>query len=95
MTKCCNLHDTCYDTCNSDKEKCDVEFRRCLYKYCESYDTKSTGIVNTCKAAAKVLFTGTTALGCKSFLDAQENACYCDSQEKYKKSKKSFQSGDL
>lgn len=30
-----------------------------------------------CKAAAKLLFTGTLTLGCKSYLDAQKNACYC------------------
>lgn len=38
MTKCCDLHDMCYDTCNSDKEVCDMEFKRCLYRYCESYE---------------------------------------------------------
>lgn len=42
MTKCCDLHDICYDTCNNDKEICDMEFKRCLYRYCESYE-KSVG----------------------------------------------------
>lgn len=37
MTKCCDNHDICYDTCNSGKESCDLEFKRCLYNYCESY----------------------------------------------------------
>lgn len=44
MTKCCDRHDVCYDTCNSDKEICDMEFKRCLYKYCEGYE-KSVGNV--------------------------------------------------
>lgn len=39
MMKCCDLHDMCYDTCNNNKEVCDMEFKRCLYKYCESYKT--------------------------------------------------------
>lgn len=39
-----------------------------------------------CKGAAKLLFTGTLTLGCKSYLDAQKNACYCpDKNTKYKK----------
>jgi secretory phospholipase A2 len=33
--------------------------------------------VTGCKGAAKLLFTGTLTLGCKSYLDAQKNACYC------------------
>ena len=37
MTKCCDQHDICYDTCKSNKELCDVEFRRCLYKYCDTH----------------------------------------------------------
>lgn len=30
-----------------------------------------------CKGAAKMLFTGTLTLGCKSYIDAQKKACYC------------------
>ncbi|XP_074097772.1 phospholipase A2 group XII [Cotesia typhae] len=88
MTKCCDEHDICYDTCNSDKEKCDLEFKRCLYKYCDGYQITGTTIVNTCKAAAKMLYTGTTALGCKSYIDAQSNACWCPEKDKSKSWKK-------
>lgn len=38
MTKCCDAHDICYDTCNSIKEVCDVEFKRCLYRFCDSQE---------------------------------------------------------
>ncbi|XP_066597899.1 group XIIA secretory phospholipase A2 [Prorops nasuta] len=94
MTKCCDAHDICYDTCNIDKEKCDLEFKRCLYKYCDGYQSTSTKIVNTCKAAAKMLFTGTTALGCKSYIDAQKQACFCpDKTDKKKRSKKAADVG--
>lgn len=37
MTSCCDKHDICYDTCNSGKEKCDVDFQRCLYNYCDTH----------------------------------------------------------
>ena len=79
MGRCCDAHDICYDTCNSDKELCDLEFKRCLYKYCDTFEKSSTGdlLIKGCKAAAKMLFTGTMTLGCKSYLDAQQRACYC------------------
>lgn len=96
MTKCCDIHDICYDTCNTDKEKCDLEFKRCLYRYCDTYQTTGMStVVNACKAAAKVLFTGTTALGCKSFLDAQREACFCPDKKttKGKPPKKAKQAG--
>jgi len=79
MDDCCNEHDVCYDTCNSDKELCDLDFKRCLFKICDTYDKPVVGdvVVKSCKAAAKVVVSGAMALGCKSFLDAQEKACYC------------------
>uniref|UniRef100_T1DER7 Putative gxivspla2 n=1 Tax=Psorophora albipes TaxID=869069 RepID=T1DER7_9DIPT len=79
MEVCCNAHDICYDTCSSDKELCDLDFKRCLYKYCDAYEKNVVGeiVVKGCKAAAKMLFTGTLTLGCKSYLDSQTRSCYC------------------
>lgn len=79
MEYCCNAHDICYDTCNNDKELCDLDFKRCLYKYCNTYDKMiaSDLMIKGCKTAAKILFTGTLTLGCKSYLDSQERSCYC------------------
>lgn len=79
METCCNAHDICYDTCNSDKELCDLDFKRCLYKYCDSYEKSiaSDLMMKGCKAAAKMLFTGTLTLGCRSYLDSQQRSCYC------------------
>uniref|UniRef100_A0A182X5T0 Phospholipase A2 n=1 Tax=Anopheles quadriannulatus TaxID=34691 RepID=A0A182X5T0_ANOQN len=65
MEQCCNAHDICYDTCNSDKELCDLDFKRCLYRYCDDYEKNV------------MLFTGTLTLGCKSYLDSQQRCCYC------------------
>ncbi|XP_073835905.1 phospholipase A2 group XII [Musca autumnalis] len=79
METCCNAHDICYDTCNSDKELCDLDFKRCLYRHCDTYDKSIAGdlMIKGCKAAAKMLFTGTITLGCKSYLDSQKRTCYC------------------
>nr|CAD7449706.1 unnamed protein product [Timema bartmani] len=92
MTKCCDEHDICYDTCNQAKEHCDYEFKNCLYKICDKYEkTVGETVVKTCKAAAKMLFTGTITLGCKSYLDSQKQACYCTPNRK----KFSYPGGEL
>lgn len=79
METCCNEHDICYDTCNSDKELCDLDFKRCLFRYCDSYEKSIASDLMTkgCKAAAKMLFTGSLTLGCRSYLDSQQRSCYC------------------
>ncbi|KAK9887816.1 hypothetical protein WA026_000131 [Henosepilachna vigintioctopunctata] len=97
MTKCCDKHDICYDTCNKEKELCDVEFKRCLYKYCETYTHSIGGIstVKACKGAAKMLFTGTLTFGCKSYLDSQKEACFCPASYGWKdKKNKKYSRGD-
>jgi secretory phospholipase A2 len=90
MVPCCDIHDMCYDTCNRDKDICDLEFKRCLYNVC---DGKVQPLSTACKATAKILHTGTTALGCKLFLDAQSNACFCG-LNKRKNKKKKYTAGD-
>lgn len=95
MEECCNAHDICYDTCNSDKELCDLDFKRCLYKYCDSYEKSIVNdlVVKGCKGAAKMLFTGTLTLGCKSYLDSQARACYCPSATGNSKEQKNYGNG--
>lgn len=90
MENCCNAHDICYDTCNKDKEMCDLDFKRCLYAYCDTHEKSTVGylVVKGCKAAAKMLFTGTVTLGCKSYLDSQERACFCPADSNNKNNKK-------
>ncbi|XP_036430737.1 group XIIA secretory phospholipase A2 isoform X2 [Colossoma macropomum] len=36
MTKCCNLHDHCYDTCGQEKHDCDKQFQGCLETICRN-----------------------------------------------------------
>jgi secretory phospholipase A2 len=93
MAKCCDSHDICYDTCNSDKELCDLDFKRCLYKYCDTFEktTAAEMLIRGCKGAAKMLFTGTMTLGCKSYQDAQQRACFCPPVTKQNQQKEQYQ----
>ncbi|XP_074995335.1 group XIIA secretory phospholipase A2 isoform X1 [Calonectris borealis] len=46
MTKCCNHHDRCYDTCGNKKNDCDEQFQSCLSKICRDVQ-KTLGISET------------------------------------------------
>lgn len=82
LNRCCNRHDICYDTCNKKKEFCDKKFKTCLYHICDIYkDTMNEILLKKCKGAAKLMFTGTTAFGCKSYKDAQSKACLCKAKK--------------
>lgn len=43
-----------------------------------------------CKAAAKMLFTGTLTLGCKSYLDSQQRTCYCPPPKPQREDKNNY-----
>lgn len=84
MTKCCNQHDRCYDTCGSIKHDCDEMFQNCLSKICRDVQ-KTLGIsqtVQACESAVELLFATVMHLGCKPFLDSQREACMCQYEEK-------------
>lgn len=83
MTECCNEHDICYDTCNNPKERCDTEFKNCLYRLCSTAGKVET-LVKACKVAASMISGGMT-LGCQSYLNSQEKSCYCPLSSKKKK----------
>ncbi|ELV13708.1 Group XIIA secretory phospholipase A2 [Tupaia chinensis] len=34
LTRCCNQHDRCYETCGHSKSDCDEQFQACLSKIC-------------------------------------------------------------
>ena len=42
MTECCDGHDICYDTCLSDKKKCDKKFKDCLHDTCKKNKKRLT-----------------------------------------------------
>ena len=39
MTSCCDKHDICYDTCGTNRDDCDKNFKKCLKDMCR--DLKS------------------------------------------------------
>ncbi|XP_022049039.1 group XIIB secretory phospholipase A2-like protein [Acanthochromis polyacanthus] len=84
MTKCCNQLDTCYDTCGSNKYRCDSKFRWCLHSICSDLK-KSLGFVSkveACETVADTLFNTVWTLGCRPYMNSQRAACYCPGEEK-------------
>ncbi|XP_038167354.1 group XIIA secretory phospholipase A2 isoform X1 [Arvicola amphibius] len=84
LTKCCNQHDKCYETCGKSKNDCDEEFQYCLSKICRGVQ-KTLGLaqnVQACETAVELLFDSVIHLGCKPYLDSQRAACWCRYEEK-------------
>lgn len=82
LQMCCHSHDLCYDVCDSDKDICDLKFKKCLYRVCSAKDDQQTVLQSkACKGAAKIMYHGTVALGCKAYQDAQKQACLCLKRE--------------
>ncbi|RXN27616.1 group XIIB secretory phospholipase A2 isoform X1 [Labeo rohita] len=84
MTKCCNQLDICYDTCGSNKYRCDTKFRWCLHSICGDLK-KSLGLiakVEACEAFADTMYNTVWTLGCRPFMNGQRAACYCEGEEK-------------
>ncbi|XP_069486984.1 group XIIA secretory phospholipase A2 [Ambystoma mexicanum] len=84
MTKCCNQHDRCYDTCGKKKNECDEEFQTCLSKICRDVQ-RTLGIsqsVQACESTVELLFSTVIHLGCKPYLESQRLSCMCRYEEK-------------
>lgn len=84
MTKCCNQLDVCYDTCGSNKYRCDTKFRWCLHSICGDLK-KSLGFmskVEACEAFADTMYNTVWTLGCRPFMNSQRAACICEGEEK-------------
>ena len=72
MTDCCSVHDTCYGkSCRSNKRDCDSKLKKCLFKVCDPKQVEKSH-QKSCKAAAKLLFSGTMALSYQQYKDAQD-----------------------
>jgi len=83
FTECCDEHDYCYDTCNADKDECDLKFKKCLYRQCKKDQHQLDYLTSkACKLKAKVFFLTLVGVGCSSYLNAQEKACQCVSRRK-------------
>ncbi|XP_076585364.1 group XIIA secretory phospholipase A2-like [Chaetodon auriga] len=84
LNKCCNQHDSCYDTCGREKHDCDGEFRHCLETICRNVQKAlgSDHSVQACDSTVTLLFKAAKHLGCKSYLDSQRESCVCQHEEK-------------
>ncbi|WAQ95910.1 PG12B-like protein [Mya arenaria] len=80
-TKCCDVHDKCYDTCNNDRATCDKKFKECLYDSCKGL--RKTGKISfkDCKAASDIMYSGANTFGCGSYREAQQKACTCQPRD--------------
>ncbi|XP_066535379.1 group XIIB secretory phospholipase A2-like protein isoform X2 [Hoplias malabaricus] len=84
MTKCCNQLDICYDTCGSNKYRCDTKFRWCLHGICSDLK-KSLGFVSkveACETFADTMYNTVWTLGCRPYMNSQRAACVCEGEEK-------------
>ncbi|XP_036403233.1 group XIIB secretory phospholipase A2-like protein isoform X1 [Megalops cyprinoides] len=84
MTKCCNQLDLCYDTCGSNKYRCDSKFRWCLHGICSDLK-RSLGFVSkveACETVADTLYNTVWTLGCRPYMNSQRAACFCEGEEK-------------
>ncbi|XP_010866410.1 group XIIB secretory phospholipase A2-like protein isoform X2 [Esox lucius] len=84
MTQCCNQLDSCYDTCGSIKHHCDTQYRWCLHAICSDLK-KSLGFVSkvkACESVADTLYSTVWTLGCRSFMNSQREACYCEGEDR-------------
>lgn len=94
FTECCNEHDLCYDTCNSNRDNCDEEFKECLNNACEFESIqrkRSNDKSMECKQLIELMHSGTVGLGCAAFKEAQRNACLCDGHTLSKKEMKKIE----
>ncbi|GAB5570571.1 group XIIA secretory phospholipase A2 isoform X4 [Prionailurus iriomotensis] len=53
LTKCCNQHDRCYETCGKSKNDCDEEFQYCLSKICRNVQ-KTLGLAQHVQDKRKI-----------------------------------------
>ncbi|KAG7269454.1 hypothetical protein CRUP_029167 [Coryphaenoides rupestris] len=84
MTKCCNQLDVCYDTCGSNKYRCDSKFRWCLHSICSDLK-KSLGFVSkaeACETVADTMFNTVWTLGCRPYMNSQRASCICEGEDK-------------
>lgn len=73
MTECCDVHVSCYGfVCRANKRKCDRELKKCLGTVCKSDKTLDRKMKRSCKAATRLLLTGTMAMSFQQYKNAQE-----------------------
>lgn len=80
MTTCCNDHDICFATCNSDGsakksfKECNDDFNSCLKRQCKKASTIEKPL---CKAWAKAYYVAVDQLGGSFYNADQKEYCTC------------------
>jgi hypothetical protein len=74
VTPCCNQHDICYHSCNTSKSDCDDRFDQCMKDVCDSEDDLEK---IACRAQAELFYRAVMDLGCRAYLNNQEDGCQC------------------
>jgi hypothetical protein len=77
FTLCCNGHDLCYDTCNSDRIACDNAFGGCLQAACSAIVPLGPHLYAGCVALAAVYYGAVLYAGGDAYNAAQSTACDC------------------
>jgi len=77
MTGCCNGHDVCFDTCNTDYDDCDETFKRCMHEKCRAEYADS----DACHEVADLYYNGVRLFGCGLYEHTQSEACICPGSE--------------
>jgi hypothetical protein len=76
FTPCCNGHDICYDTCNSNKATCDSTFLTCLQSACQAAYGSAPIRLSACLRVAQAYSRAVSSVD-KFYNDAQKEACDC------------------
>ena len=77
MTGCCNGHDVCFDTCNTDYDDCDETFKKCMHEKCRAEYADS----DACHEVADLYYNGVRLFGCGLYTHTQSEACICPGSE--------------
>ena len=73
----CRAHDICYDTCRSDRRKCDRKFAERMRNACKRAYPVPGRNRRKCLDRAELYSDGVTALGSIYYDKAQSKACQC------------------
>lgn len=76
----CDIHDNCYETCNSVKATCDTNFRTNMRAICDARFPGMLGLParNACKALAQTYYVFVSSpLGHPFYKKGQEEDCLC------------------
>ena len=77
FTEACNAHDSCYDTCNSDRGACDDKFLEKMNAICNATYKRGASLDHCMKMARNWFFQGVKTLGSSAYDDAQKRVCQC------------------